>query len=124
MEDVLVTGTGRYLQLLVAQVASNTLGCSLQEIEVYAPEPQLFPSLSFSRTSTNTVVVSWPSSWGGPGWPQNYWLNWSNYNLQQRPLLGSPVWTTINNGLTNFNGTNRFVAPATGTGFLYRLRSP
>ncbi len=124
IEDLLASGQGRYLRLYVTQAANNSAGCTLQEIEVYGPEPQLFPSLSFSRTSTNTVMVSWPASWGGPGWPQNYWLNWSNYNLQQSALFGSPVWTTINTGITSFSGTNTFVAPAAGAGLWYRLRSP
>jgi hypothetical protein len=124
IEDLLVTGSGRYVQLSVTQVANIAAGCSLQEIEVYAPEPQLFPNLSFARTSTNTVVASWPASWGGPGWQQNYWLNWSNYNLQQSAPAGSPVWSTLTSGITNSGGTNRFVAPITGAARWYRLRSP
>jgi hypothetical protein len=119
-----VTGSGRYAQLNVTQTANAGTGCSLQEIEVYAPEVQLFPALSFARTSTNTVVASWPLSWGGTGWTQNYWLNWGAYNLQQSTSFSSPTWSTVNSGITNFGGTNRFVAPATGAGLWYRLGSP
>jgi beta-glucosidase len=124
IEDLLATGAGRYLQLLITQSANSFAGCTVQEIEVYGPEPQLFPSLSISRASPNNVMVSWPASWGGTGWPQNYWLNWSNYNLQQCALLGSSVWATISSGISSFGGTNTFVAPNLGTGLRYRLRSP
>ena len=67
------------------------------------------PLLSITRTTTNTVTVSWPS-------PS---LNWT---LQQNTNgVGSVNWSNVTSGVTD-NGTIKYllVNPPTGTRF-YRL---
>ena len=67
------------------------------------------PLLSITRTTTNTVSVSWPS-------PS---LNWT---LQQNTNgVGSVNWSNVTSGVTD-NGTIKYllVNPPTGTRF-YRL---
>ena len=69
------------------------------------------PFLQVSRTSTNTVLVSWPSPSTG-------------FNLQQTTDLNTTNWSVAPE-FVNDNGTNRFIIvnPPAGNRF-YRLRKP
>lgn len=69
------------------------------------------PTLAIRYTSTNTVIVQWPS-------PSTGW------NLQQNTDLASTNWSTVVSGLVD-DGTNKslIVNPPSGNRF-YRLASP
>jgi len=68
------------------------------------------PLLTIARTTTNTVVVSWPSPSTG-------------FTLQQNPDLSTTNWSSA--GSVTDNGTNKFVIvnPPAGNRF-YRLFKP
>jgi hypothetical protein len=66
------------------------------------------PLLTISLTSTNTVMVSWPSPSTG-------------FGLQQNTSLNTPNWTTPSESVTD-NGTNEFIIVNSPTGRrFYRL---
>jgi hypothetical protein len=76
------------------------------------PAPAPPPSLSTGRTTTNTVVISWPSPSTG-------------FALQQNTnRLASVNWSNVTATVQD-NGTNRFIIvnPPTGNRF-YRLIKP
>lgn len=78
---------------------------------LYALQTPGAPLLNIKLTSTNTVVVSWPSP--SPG-----------FNLQVNTNLASANWTTPPETVAD-NGTIKFILvnPPTGNRF-YRLKSP
>src|SRR5580765_1321498 len=69
------------------------------------------PLLTITLSSTNTVMVSWPSPSTG-------------FGLQQNPNLNTPNWTTPSETVTD-SGTNKFIIvnPPTGSRY-YRLFKP
>jgi hypothetical protein len=69
------------------------------------------PALTISMTTTNTVLVSWPS-------PSTSW------NLQQNTNLNTTTWVAPPETVTD-NGTTKSIVvnPPTGNGF-YRLFKP
>ena len=68
------------------------------------------PRLKITLTTTNTAVVSWPST--STGW-----------RLQQTPSLSTQSWTTPAETL-NDNGTEKFIIVSPPVGFrCYRLTS-
>lgn len=69
------------------------------------------PMLKIFLTSTNTVVILWPSP--SPGW-----------NLQQNADAGAPIWVASSE-LVNDDTTNKFIIvnPPAGNRF-YRLSKP
>ena len=75
-----------------------------------APTPGA-PMLTIRLTTTNTAIVSWPSSSAG-------------FVLQQNASLTTPNWSAPSEP-TYDNGTNRFIVvnPPTGIRF-YRLSTP
>jgi hypothetical protein len=106
MEDVVVKGSGRYVQLSATQSA-GAQGYSLQEFEIYSP----VPTLSITASGTNTFVIRWS-------------LSWSGFVLQQITDLNSPNWVTVTGSPTVIAGMNQVVMPASqGTKF-YRLKYP
>lgn len=123
IEDILVSGDGRYVQLYATQSATGA-GYSLAEFEVYSPEVQLLPSLTFARTPTNTLVASWPASWGGAILQQNTDLNWGNFVLQQNGDLTTTNWTTVNVTPNVANGTSSTIFSNPSSNQFYRLKSP
>jgi beta-glucosidase len=124
IEDFLVGGSARYVQLYPTQSGTGA-GYSLQELEIYSPEVQLVPRLTMTRTTTNTLVATWPANWGGATMQQNTHLNWSNFVLQQTsgdPTTG--IWATTPGNSTVLSGTNRQILPKPATNQFYRLQSP
>src|SRR6516164_4212719 len=69
------------------------------------------PLLRVARTTTNTVLVAWPSSVSG-------------FNLQQNAVMGSASWLPVTNQV-NTVGTEFqvIISPPIGNRF-YRLKSP
>lgn len=68
------------------------------------------PVLSLSRTSTNTILLSWSAAFTG-------------FGLEQNTNLVSGSWTTVTNGVVVTNSLNQvMVAPASGNRF-FRLKS-
>jgi len=122
VEDLLITGSGRYVRFYGTQSATG-LGYSMQEFEVYSREVQTVPILSAFHTSTNTTVLSWPVGWDGSELQQNTWLNWGNYILEQNTNLSSTNWIAVSGSPSSTNGTNQLVVP-TQSSRLFRLRSP
>ncbi len=123
IEDLVVAGSGRYVQLNATQSATGA-GYSLQEFEIYSPEVQLMPQLTLARTPTNTLVASWPATWGGAVLQQNIELDWGNYTLQQNADLTTPNWTPVNNLPVTVGGTNLTTLPIPPARQFYRLKSP
>ena len=78
---------------------------------IYALQTPGAPLLTIVLTTTNTAIVSWPSSSG-------------NFNLQVNTDLSTTNWTAPLE-TTNDDGTNKFiiVTPITGNRF-YRLKFP
>jgi hypothetical protein len=69
------------------------------------------PSLAVTRTTTNTVVISWPSP--AAGW-----------NLEQNTNLTSATWVTPAESVTDDGSTKSIIVnPAAGNRF-YRLHKP
>ncbi|MDB6121080.1 MAG: Beta-glucosidase [Pedosphaera sp.] len=106
LEDIVVTGSGRYVQISAAQ-SSSPLGYSLQEFEVYPPEP----TLSITASGTNTFLIRWP-------------LSWSGFGLQQNSDLNSSNWIPVTNTPTTIVGVNQVVLSATPGNKFYRLKHP
>ena len=81
----------------------------LPTVMLNAPAP---PSLTIQRTTTNTVVVSWPS-------------NATGFVLQQNTNgLNSVNWSNVTAGVQN-DGTNKsLIASPTGLSRFYRLIHP
>jgi hypothetical protein len=76
------------------------------------PAPATPPSLTIQRTTTNTVVVSWPSTATG-------------FVLQQNTNSVSSVnWSNITGGIQNDGSNNRLVVNPNGQSRFYRLISP
>ncbi len=123
LEDILVTSAAHYVQIYGTQSATGS-GYSLQEVEVYSPEAQVFPKLSILPTGTNTFRVSWPVAWGGSELQQNTYLNWGAYGLQQNANLNTANWAPVPQTPTQVNGTNQLILPHPGTSQFYRLSSP
>jgi hypothetical protein len=69
------------------------------------------PQLTIQLTTTNTVMVSWPSPSTG-------------FNLQQNTNLTTAIWSTPSESVTD-NGTTKFIIvnPPFGNRF-YRLSKP
>ncbi len=67
------------------------------------------PSLNAQLTETNTLLVTWPASFG------------SGFVLQQNTDPQSANWSTNGTPVTLFNGTNRVVIPASANRQFYRL---
>jgi beta-glucosidase len=122
VEDLPVSGSGRFVQLYVTQMATAA-SCSVQEFEVYSPEVQLQPKLSIARTATNTFCVSWPASWGGNYLLSNSVLNWSGFTLQASSDLNPTNWAAAGGTASAANGTNQVIVAPAPAGF-YRLQSP
>jgi beta-glucosidase len=106
VEDIVVKGSGRYVQLSATQSA-GTQGYSLQEFEVYSPTP----TLSITASGTNTFVIRWS-------------LSWSGFVLQQAPDLNSPSWVTVPGSPTIIGGMNQVILPASQGPKFYRLIYP
>lgn len=68
------------------------------------------PSLNLQRTSTNTFLLSWPSSYSG-------------FALQQNTNLVSGNWTTVTNALSVTNGLNQVIVPPASGSRFFRLKS-
>jgi hypothetical protein len=69
------------------------------------------PTLRVFRTTTNTVVVAWPTSPTG-------------FNLQQDPTLGNTNWTAVTNAVAVVSGENQVtISPPVGNRF-FRLFHP
>ena len=81
----------------------------LPTVMLGAPAP---PSVAIQRTTTNTVVVSWPSTATG-------------FMLQQNTnRLNSVNWSNVTSGISNDGTTKTLVVnPASGARF-YRLVIP
>jgi len=79
---------------------------------LYALQMPGAPLLSIFRTTTNTVVVAWPSP--SPGW-----------KLQQNTTSVSSLnWSKVTTGITDDGTTRTFIVnPPTGNRF-YQLKSP
>jgi hypothetical protein len=69
------------------------------------------PLLRVVLTTTNTVVVAWPSPSTG-------------FSLQENPIINAGAWTTVTNQIYNVGSENQvIVSPPTGNRF-YRLKYP
>jgi hypothetical protein len=69
------------------------------------------PLLRVARTTTNTVLVAWPSSVAG-------------FSLQQNALLGSTNWLGVTNTVNVVGSENQvIISPPAGNRF-FRLKSP
>jgi beta-glucosidase len=122
VEDLIVSGSGRYVRFYGTQSSAGA-GYSLKELEIYSPEVQTTPSLFMARTSTNTLSLTWPVSWGGTELFSNIWLNWGNYTLEQNTGTITTNWVPVAGFPTTSNGTNEFIVPNAGLR-LFRLKSP
>ncbi len=69
------------------------------------------PLLRVARTTTNTVLVAWPSSVTG-------------FSLQQNALLGNTNWLGVTNTVNVVGSENQvIISPPAGNRF-FRLKSP
>lgn len=67
-----------------------------------------FPTVAANRTSTNTVVLSWPASVGG-------------YILQSTPQLEGTHWQTYPATIIQTNSQNEVIVPNSAAPAFYRL---
>ncbi|EEF60204.1 glycoside hydrolase family 3 domain protein [Pedosphaera parvula Ellin514] len=105
LEDILVNESGRFVQISATQ-GFNSQGYSLQELEVYSPEP----ALSIATSGTNTVLIRWP-------------LYLTGFGLQQNSDLNSLSWTSITQTPTVIVGMNEVVMPVSqNSSKFYRLK--
>jgi hypothetical protein len=70
----------------------------------------LYPNLAIQVTSTNTVVLSWPSAGGA-------------LTLQQCSDLRVPNWGNVPNPITPVGSDNQVIIAPQGTSQFYRLRA-
>src|SRR2546427_1362679 len=67
------------------------------------------PTLTVTRTTTNTAVVSWPFLSTG-------------FALEQNPTLGTTNWTSVTNTVSNDGSFKWVVVPANTANKFYRLK--
>ena len=77
------------------------------------PVPQR-ASLSIALTSTNTLLLSWPTNI----------VNSFPYVLHESTNLNSVIWTVVTNVPTYASGTNGVILPRPITNRFYRLQTP
>ena len=121
VEDIVLSGNGRYVQLNATQSAGPG-GYGLREFQVFPPEIQIVPRLTVQKSSSTTTLLSWPTNWAGSFLHQNTFLNWSNYTLQQSVAPASN-WTTVSVPRT-VSGSNVLVTLPLNNGQFFRLVSP
>jgi hypothetical protein len=75
------------------------------------PAPAAPPTLAIQRTSTNTVVISWPSPATG-------------FGLQQNTNLATTNWLAATNSVTDTGQLNYVIVNPLSGGAFYRLFKP
>ena len=70
-----------------------------------------FPLLRVEKTTTNTVVVAWPSPSSG-------------YSLQQNILPNIGGWTSVTNAVSQVGSENQVIISAPAGNRFFRLKSP
>ena len=74
------------------------------------PAPTVNPTVNIQRTSTNTFLLSWPTSFTG-------------FALQQNTNLAPGTWTSVTNAGSVTNGLNQVALPPAAGSRFFRLRS-